>query len=111
MSSMEHFVSAVRATLSERFPRQRHLFFGHIGDGNLHVLSGPYEAEDMVNEVERAVYLATREAGGCISAEHGIGVIKREFLRLSRSPEELHLMRGLKQLFDPAHLLNAGRIL
>jgi FAD/FMN-containing dehydrogenase len=111
MSSMEHFVSAVRATLSERFPRQRHLFFGHIGDGNLHVLSGPYEAEDMVHEVERAVYLATREAGGCISAEHGIGVIKREFLHLSRSPEELHLLRGLKQLFDPAHLLNAGRIL
>jgi FAD/FMN-containing dehydrogenase len=62
---------------------QHHLFFGHIGDGNLHVLSGSYEAPEELHRVEEVVYGAVAEMGGCISAEHGIGVIKKEFL----SPE------------------------
>lgn len=110
MAAMESFVAATRSWLTERFPRQRHLFFGHIGDGNVHVLSGPYACADDLHQVERAVYAHATVAGGCISAEHGIGIVKKEYLHLSRSDVELELMRGLKALFDPSNVLNAGRI-
>ncbi len=110
MSAMESFVSSTRTLLSERFPAQQHLFFGHLGDGNLHVLSGPYRSDEAIHAVEDAVYRAVRDAGGCISAEHGIGVVKKDYLWLSRSKEELDLMRALKRLFDPGQMLNAGRI-
>jgi FAD/FMN-containing dehydrogenase len=111
MASMDRFVTTVRATLVELFPNQHHLFFGHIGDGNLHVLSGAYEAPEELHRVEEVVYGAVAEVGGCISAEHGIGVIKKEFLTLSRTDAELELMRDLKRLFDPTQMLNAGRVL
>jgi FAD/FMN-containing dehydrogenase len=107
---MDGFVTSVRASLEQSFPKQRHLFFGHLGDGNLHVLSGPYETQEALHQVEEVVYSAVARAGGCISAEHGIGTVKKEFLHYSRSNVEIELMRGLKNLFDPAHVLNSGRI-
>lgn len=64
-----------------------------------------------LHDAEAVVYSATARAGGSISAEHGIGLVKRPFLHLSRSPEELAVMRALKTLFDPAGILNAGRVL
>ena len=111
MLSMDAFVKSVGDELERLFPNQRHLFFGHIGDGNLHVLSGPHDSPDSLHEVEKIVYAATGRAGGSISAEHGIGVIKKEFLHLSRSEEELTLMRSLKSMLDPQGILNAGRVL
>lgn len=110
MPAMETFVQEVRRELAQRFPAQRHLFFGHIGDGNLHVMSGPHDSPGSLHEVESVVYAATARVGGSISAEHGIGVVKKEFLHLSRSPDEIALMRSLKALMDPAGILNAGRI-
>ncbi|MBS0339909.1 MAG: FAD-binding oxidoreductase [Proteobacteria bacterium] len=111
MAAMDAFVESVGDELDRRFPNQRHLFFGHIGDGNLHVLSGPHMAPESLHEVERVVYAATGRAGGSISAEHGIGVVKKEFLHWSRSDEELALMRSLKALLDPQGILNAERVL
>lgn len=111
MDRMEQFVEEARASLSERFPQQTHLFFGHLGDGNLHLLSGPYAEAAGLLTVEELIYAAVIEAEGCISAEHGIGVIKRDFLHQSRSADEIALMRELKNLLDPAGVLNAGRIL
>lgn len=111
MAAMDSFVEAVGAELERRFPAQRHLFFGHIGDGNLHVLSGPHASPDSLHEVEEVVYAATGRVGGSISAEHGIGVVKKEFLAHSRSPVEIELMYSLKVLFDPKGILNPGRIL
>jgi FAD/FMN-containing dehydrogenase len=110
MARLDGLVSSVRATLERQFPNARHLFFGHLGDGNLHVLSGPHEAAGSLHQVEDLVYRAVSEAGGCVSAEHGIGVVKKEFLPLSRSDEELALMLSLKDLLDPGHTLNCGRI-
>lgn len=110
MVAMDAFVESVRDALERRFPAQRHLFFGHIGDGNLHVMSGPHERAESLHQVEEVVYAATARMNGSISAEHGIGVIKKEFLHLSRSPDEVELMRSLKGLLDPAGILNAGRI-
>ncbi|KGB90070.1 FAD binding domain protein [Burkholderia multivorans] len=111
MNAMEGFVEATRKALTQRFPRQRHLFFGHIGDGNLHVLSGPHESPDDLHRVEDLVYRAVSDVGGSISAEHGIGVVKRDFLHHSRSADEIALMQEIKKLLDPAGVLNAGRIL
>lgn len=111
MESMERFVEEVRNSLDARFPQQTHLFFGHLGDGNLHVLSGPYATASDVLEVEELVYATVREAQGCISAEHGIGVIKEPFLHYSRSAPEIELMRKLKTLLDPTGILNAGRVM
>lgn len=111
MAAMDRFVNSTRDALAQQFPNERHLFFGHIGDGNLHVLSGPHKTSDALHRVEDLVYRAVGEAGGSISAEHGIGIIKRDFLHQSRSPDEIALMRALKNLLDPAGVLNAGRIL
>ena len=111
MAAMERFVDAARTALTQLFPHQRHLFFGHIGDGNLHVLSGPYDSPDDLHRVEELVYRVVGDVGGSISAEHGIGVVKRDFLHHSRSADEMALMRDLKNLIDPAGVLNAGRIL
>ena len=111
MAAMDALVESVRDALERRFPAQRHLFFGHLGDGNLHVLSGPHPTPEQLHEVEQIVYAAVGRVGGSISAEHGIGRVKKEFLHLSRSEEELALMRDLKKLFDPHDILNPGRIL
>ncbi|MFD1560448.1 FAD-binding oxidoreductase [Paraburkholderia silviterrae] len=111
MEQMERCVATLRARLEEKFAQQRHLFFGHLGDGNLHVLSGPYADETGLLDVEALVYETVCEAGGCISAEHGIGVVKRSFLGLTRSDAELDLMRKLKSALDPANILNGGRVI
>ena len=109
--AMGAFVDTVRAALKQRFPDQSHLFFGHIGDGNLHLLSGPYPAAAALHEVEAMVYAEVGNVKGSISAEHGIGVVKKDFLHVSRSAEELALMQKLKALLDPMRVLNAGRII
>ncbi|WP_406869849.1 FAD-binding oxidoreductase [Paraburkholderia fungorum] len=111
MIAMDRFVTTMKTTLTSRFPHQTHLFFGHLGDGNLHLLSGPYADATAMHEVEQLAYEEVRRAGGCISAEHGIGVVKQEFLHLSRSPEETDLMRKLKTLLDPREILNGGRLI
>lgn len=108
--AIDRFVASVRALLRERFPDQSHLFFGHLGDGNLHLLSGPYGGVETLHQVEELVYGAVEAAKGAISAEHGIGTIKKAFLRYSRSEEEISLMRGLKAMLDPQNVLNVGRV-
>jgi len=111
MAEMGRFVAEVEAALQARFPTQTHLFFGHLGDDNLHVLSGPYADEATLLAVETLVYETVGRFGGAVSGEHGIGAVKRPFLHLSRSPEVLAVMRDLKQLFDPTGVLNPGRVL
>jgi FAD/FMN-containing dehydrogenase len=111
MAAMDAFVETVRDALEQRFAAQRHLFFGHLGDGNLHLLSGPYAVPEQLHAVEEIVYAAVGRMNGSVSAEHGIGVVKKEFLHWSRSADEMAVMRQLKALFDPAGILNAGRVL
>ena len=110
MPHMDALVTQLRSMLTHRFPGKSHLFFGHLGDGNLHLISGPYPAHEDLAEVEEFVYSCVGEHRGSISAEHGIGVVKKRFLHNSRSVEELALMRKLKLLLDPQQILNRGRI-
>jgi glycolate oxidase len=88
--------------------------FGHAGDGNLHVsflADDPDTRRDKVEPAVRALMVETKDLGGTISAEHGIGTCKRHFMHLAFAPQELEMMRKIKQLWDPAGLLNPGKIL
>ncbi|HUG59110.1 MAG TPA: FAD-binding oxidoreductase [Candidimonas sp.] len=104
------FIQTVCDRLSATWPQAQNLLFGHLGDGNLHLSTGPH-AEDDLMAVEALVYGEVERVGGSISAEHGIGRIKKPFLKHSRSPGELALMRQLKLLLDADNHLNAQRIL
>lgn len=85
---------------------------GHLGDGNLHLMvKAGDRSPQPTDEINGIVYGLVGEMGGSVSAEHGIGILKRPYLGNSRSPEELALMRSIKQTMDPKNLLNRGRIL
>jgi FAD/FMN-containing dehydrogenase len=113
IADMEAYVAEVRAALAARWPGKSSLVvFGHLGDGNLHVIAGVGErSPEARHAVEETVYGPLRRIGGSISAEHGIGLQKRDFLSWTRSPEELGLMRTLKRALDPNNILNPGKIL
>ena len=87
------------------------LVFGHIADSNIHLACrGPGELPP-THVIERTVYDCVGRWGGSISAEHGIGSAKREYLELSRSPTEIELMRRLKLALDPNGILNPGKVI
>ena len=101
-----------RARLASEWPDLIATFYGHIGDSNLHVSLAPGTDDETVRHgAETAVYDTVRDFGGSISAEHGIGTLKREFLAYSRTPAELALMRTLKVALDPNNILNPGKVL
>jgi FAD/FMN-containing dehydrogenase len=105
------FIPYVRDLLLKEWPDCVTMFFGHLADSNLH-LSARVPRDPMPEyEMEALVYKAVGEWGGSITAEHGIGSIKREFLHYSRTPEELALMRTLKAAMDPNNILNPGKVL
>ena len=108
---LDEYVHDVRSGLTALWPAARMVTFGHLGDGNIHlVLSiGSLEPGD-THQVEKIVYEALGRRGGVISAEHGIGLDKRPYLTHSRSPEEIALMRTLKHALDPKNILNPGKI-
>jgi FAD/FMN-containing dehydrogenase len=103
-------VDELEAALEQRWPGLPVLYFGHAADGNLHLavrMSGHSIPE---LEIEEAVYAVVAKRRGSISAEHGIGSLKKNFLHLSRSREEIGLMRAVKRAMDPNGILNPGKI-
>ena len=106
-------VEALDAGLKARWPDVLALSYGHIGDSNLHLVvnvpsAGATQPDHAIKEF---VYDTVRAAGGTISAEHGIGLVKRKYLPYTRSPEELDLMRRMKTALDPKGILNPGKVL
>jgi len=106
------FADLCRERLDQRWPGNHSVYFGHIGDSNLHLTvdlnSLPAPAPWL--EIEELVYSAVGELGGSVSAEHGIGLLKRDFLHHSVGPEALAMMKQLKACFDPNGILNPGKI-
>jgi FAD/FMN-containing dehydrogenase len=105
------FVDRCRAALDERWPGNVSYFFGHIGDSNLHVTVDGHSIADVDHHAVYAfVYEMLRPLHGSVSAEHGIGLLKREFLPISRSPAELAAMAAIKRALDPHGILNPGKL-
>jgi FAD/FMN-containing dehydrogenase len=86
------------------------LLFGHIGDNNLHICAYTGCEADK-SRINADIMLMIGEYSGAITAEHGIGVLKREFLPLSRTDNEIALMKTIKQALDPKNILNPGRVI
>jgi FAD/FMN-containing dehydrogenase len=110
--SMGDFATRVRQGLEAAYANPTTLVLGHMGDGNLHVVAGVgVGGEDAHKTVNDIVYGVIRDLGGSVSAEHGIGIEKKNYLAWSRTPEEIALMRTLKNTLDPKGILNPGKVL
>ncbi|HEX7045770.1 MAG TPA: FAD-binding oxidoreductase [Burkholderiales bacterium] len=109
-SDIGRFVETCRSALETRWPGVRTVFFGHIGDSNIHIAVKVGDGTQPEAEIEDLVYALVRDWGGSISAEHGIGLLKRPFLGYTRTPEEIALMRTIKRALDPNNILNPGKI-
>jgi FAD/FMN-containing dehydrogenase len=112
------FIEHTDAAIARHFPGLRMVVFGHLGDGNLHYNLSP-PAGGMPKDafvalegpVNRLVHDAVHEAGGSISAEHGLGVLRRDESARYKSAVELRLMHAIKQALDPLNLMNPGKLL
>lgn len=103
------FEREVRERVSAGWPEARPFLFGHLGDGNVHVnILGPEPGDEGIDELVLRLVAAH---GGSISAEHGVGVAKARWLGLTRSPEELAMLRAIKRALDPNGILSPGRLL
>ncbi len=111
LESMHEYVEDVKSQMSQQWPGSSCIVFGHLGDGNIHLIiamgSDSAEAHKQVDDI---VYGALRNRSGVVSAEHGIGLEKKDHLHISRNDEEIALMRTLKQAMDPKQILNRGKI-
>ncbi len=112
LGDMEDYVASVRTALEAAWPGKATLtVFGHLGDGNLHLVAGVGARDKATKKaLNDIIYGEVTRRGGSISAEHGIGLEKQAWLGWSRNAEELQLMRLLKRTLDPANILNPGKV-
>jgi FAD/FMN-containing dehydrogenase len=112
LGAMPSFVSDVRQRIESAYPCARTLFYGHAGDGNLHIIVNVGEDGAAQEEaVDLLVYESVRDVGGSIAAEHGIGQSRARFLGYTRSDAEIALMHRIRQALDPAGILNPGKVI
>jgi FAD/FMN-containing dehydrogenase len=117
VAALPAFLAEIDAVVASSYPDFEVCWYGHIGDGNLHlnILRPQDLALDEFNRRCHAINPRILEVvarhGGSVSAEHGIGMLKRDFLAYSRSPAEIGLLAGIKRLFDPNGVLNPGKLL
>jgi FAD/FMN-containing dehydrogenase len=117
LSRMPEFLAALETLVEQLFPGFEVLWYGHLGDGNLHMnILRPADMDLQVFQrtcagLSEQLFEVTRTFGGSVSAEHGIGLLKQPYLGYSRSPAEIELLRGIKGVFDPAGILNPGKLL
>lgn len=114
--ALGEFAAELVALAPKIYPGCEIFYFGHIGDGNLHVNVLKPAAMDagaftkLCEDANRPLFSIVKRLKGSIAAEHGIGLLKKAFLDYSRSPEEIRFFRGMKRVFDPQGLLNPGKI-
>jgi FAD/FMN-containing dehydrogenase len=117
VSELEAFIAAMDGLFKGKYPGIDVYMFGHIGDGNLHVNAlkpDSMSREDFLKhakDADKDLFALVQKHHGSVSAEHGIGLLKKEALKFSRTPVELDIFRQLKRVFDPKGLLNPGKIL
>jgi FAD/FMN-containing dehydrogenase len=112
LNRMTEAVTHLRREMPKQWPDAVYVIFGHVADSNIHINVAIHDMTDDIKKgVQGLVYELVSRLGGSISAEHGIGRIKRPYLPLSRTETELALMMKMKQTLDPEGILNPGRIL
>ena len=112
LNDLNHYAEVLSRRLSRQFPQVSTFLFGHVGDGNLHIMLGlsaeQFAARDTIDEL---IYdTVSQFAGSTVSAEHGIGLEKRAYLNRSISLEALEIMKELKTMLDPSSILNPGKV-
>jgi FAD/FMN-containing dehydrogenase len=116
VARVAEFMKQWRPAVAEALPRYEAVIFGHVGDGNLHLNILRPADEELETFVERChafddrTYGLVSEMGGSISAEHGVGLLKRAHLHYSRSAAQIEAMRAIKRALDPDNLLNPGKL-
>tara|TARA_Y100000768_G_scaffold295823_2_gene229610 strand:- start:11672 stop:13054 length:1383 start_codon:yes stop_codon:yes gene_type:complete len=116
VSKIPDFIEKVDQIYQEKYPQFEVIWFGHIGDGNVHVnILKPKDMEmnDFLNEVHKVddiLFQEIKALGGSVSAEHGVGLVKKKPLNYTRSKEEIEIMKAMKQAFDPNLILNPGKV-
>lgn len=116
VQSIPAFLRDLHTAIREAYPTYRVAVFGHVGDGNLHVnVLKPADMQDVefwnnCHSADTIVFNAVKRYRGSISAEHGVGLLKRDFLHFTRSAAEIEIMRGIKAVLDPKGIMNPGKI-
>ncbi len=116
VSDVPGFLAEVDKVVTDHYPDFQIIWFGHIGDGNVHL--NVLKPDDLpmdefqarCGEVSRWVFEIVQRHGGSVSAEHGVGLLKKDYLTYSRSETEIEIMRGIKRVFDPDGIMNPGKI-
>ena len=117
ISAMPDFIEDVDALVRDSYPNFEICWYGHIGDGNLHLnilkpdTVAAEEFYQMCHAISPRLFEQVRARGGSISAEHGVGLLKRDFLQYTRSDADISIMRALKKVFDPNQIMNPGKLL
>ena len=117
VSQVPEFMQKLDILVKKHYPQFELVWFGHIGDGNLHLNIIKPEAMPIAEfkteceNVNQHVYALIQKMHGSISAEHGVGLIKKPYLHFSRSHAEIQIMRELKKVFDPNSILNPGKLI
>lgn len=116
VSKVPEFLSRVDELVSARYPDFEIIWFGHIGDGNVHLnILKPEDLDlktfqEQCGKVSREVFQLVKNYAGSVSAEHGVGLLKKAFLEASRDPLEIAYMKAVKKVFDPNGILNPGKV-
>lgn len=117
ISQVPAYLDALDRLVKKHYPRFEVVWLGHFGDGNLHMnILKPgdmavQEFEEACEQVNPGLFELTREHGGSISAEHGIGMLKKSYLGYTRSEADIERMRGIKAVFDPFNIMNPGKLI
>ena len=117
VSKVPEFLEELDALVTQVYPEFEIIWFGHIGDGNVHLnILKPEQLEigkfyESCSKISEWVFDLVKKYGGSISAEHGIGILKKPFLQYSRSPAELEYMKAIKRVFDPHNIMNPGKLI
>lgn len=117
VSKVPEFLEELDALVTQVYPEFEIIWFGHIGDGNVHLnILKPEQLEigkfyESCSKISEWVFDLVKKYGGSISAEHGIGILKKPFLQYSRSPAELEYMKSIKRIFDPHNIMNPGKLI